>query len=176
MFGSRWILFSKSYRISVSVDEYESVLLVATDFKMAALLLYLQQLIHSYQTRKICTRCLCKSSMALPRQCRHWKDRHWNRNWYWSSASDSEHSDLTSISDLSLSDELVAVLFFYVRRDFRERRFWRLHSETKSSIIVICRSRFPLCLANNNGSKKTRAMRARFSKTYRDRRRLNRKE
>lgn len=56
VFGSRWVLFSGPHGISAPVGEYESVLLVATDFGMAALLPYLQQLIHGYQTRKVCTR------------------------------------------------------------------------------------------------------------------------
>lgn len=55
-FGSRWVLFSGPHGISAPVGEYESVLLVATGFGMAALLPYLQQLIHGYQTRKVCTR------------------------------------------------------------------------------------------------------------------------
>lgn len=56
VFVSRWVLFSGPHGISAPVGEYESVLLVATDFGMAALLPYLQQLIHGYQTRKVCTR------------------------------------------------------------------------------------------------------------------------
>lgn len=38
------------------MSEYENILLVATGFGMAALLPYLQQMIHGYQTRKVRTR------------------------------------------------------------------------------------------------------------------------
>ena len=55
-FGSRWVRFSGPHGISAPVGEYESILLVGTGFGMAALLPYLQQLIHGYQTRKVCTR------------------------------------------------------------------------------------------------------------------------
>lgn len=55
-FGSRWVLFSGPHGISAPVGEYESILLVGTGFGMAALLPYLQELIHGYQTRKVCTR------------------------------------------------------------------------------------------------------------------------
>ena len=55
-FGSRWVLFSGPHGISAPVGEYESILLVGTGFGMAALLPYLQRLIHGYQTRKVCTR------------------------------------------------------------------------------------------------------------------------
>ena len=41
IFGSRWVLFSGPHGISAPVGEYESILLVATGFGMAALLLYL---------------------------------------------------------------------------------------------------------------------------------------
>ncbi len=52
---SRLILFSESYEISVSVSEYESILLIVTEFKMTAHLLYLKQLIHDYKTCKAST-------------------------------------------------------------------------------------------------------------------------
>ncbi len=52
---SRLILFNESYEISVSVSEYESVLLIVTEFKMTAHLSYLKQLIHDYKTCKINT-------------------------------------------------------------------------------------------------------------------------
>lgn len=55
-FGSRWMLFSGPHEISAPVDEYESILLIGTGFEMTALLPYLQELIHDYQTRKVCTR------------------------------------------------------------------------------------------------------------------------
>ncbi len=38
------------------VGKYESVCMVATGFGMAVLLPYLKQLIHGYQSRKVCTR------------------------------------------------------------------------------------------------------------------------
>jgi len=41
MFDSRKMLFSESYKISVLMSEYESVLLIVTNFNMIALLLYL---------------------------------------------------------------------------------------------------------------------------------------
>ena len=53
-FSSRWVLFSGPHGITAFVGEYESVLM--TGFGMAALLPYLSQLIHGYQTRKIYTR------------------------------------------------------------------------------------------------------------------------
>ena len=56
VFGSRWVLLSGPHRINVPVGEYESILLVGTEFGMAALLPYLQQLIHGYQIRRVCTR------------------------------------------------------------------------------------------------------------------------
>ncbi len=52
---SHLILFSESYEISVSVSEYESILLIVTEFEMAAHLSYLKQLIHDYKARKAST-------------------------------------------------------------------------------------------------------------------------
>ena len=49
------ILFSESYEISVSVSEYESVLLIVAEFEMIAHLSYLKQLIHDYKARKAST-------------------------------------------------------------------------------------------------------------------------
>lgn len=49
---SRLILFSESHEISVSVNEYESVLLIVAEFEMTAHLPYLKQLIHDYKARK----------------------------------------------------------------------------------------------------------------------------
>ncbi len=53
--GSRLVLFSESHGISVSVGEYESVLLIVAGFGMAAHLPYLKQLIHDYKARKAST-------------------------------------------------------------------------------------------------------------------------
>lgn len=55
-FSSRWVLFSGPYGISALVGEYESILMIVIGFGMAALLPYLSQMIHRYQTRKIYTR------------------------------------------------------------------------------------------------------------------------
>ncbi len=52
---SHLILFSESYEISVSVSEYESILLIVIEFKMTAHLLYLKQLIYDYKTCKTST-------------------------------------------------------------------------------------------------------------------------
>ncbi|MCJ1473145.1 hypothetical protein MMC13_001796 [Lambiella insularis] len=54
--GSRSALFSGPHGISTPVAEYESILMIASGFGMAALLPYLKQLIHGYRTRKTCTR------------------------------------------------------------------------------------------------------------------------
>ena len=54
--GSRWALFSGPHGISAPVGDFETVLMIASGFGMAALLPYLKQLIHGYQTRKACTR------------------------------------------------------------------------------------------------------------------------
>lgn len=54
--GSRCALFSGPHGISAPVGEYESILMIASGFGMVALLPYLRQLIHGYQTRKACTR------------------------------------------------------------------------------------------------------------------------
>ncbi|KAH7330031.1 putative cell surface metalloreductase [Rhexocercosporidium sp. MPI-PUGE-AT-0058] len=52
----RLVLFSGPHGISIPVVEYETVLMVATDFGIAALLSYLRELIHGYQTCKTRTR------------------------------------------------------------------------------------------------------------------------
>ncbi len=53
--GSRLVLFSGPHGISAPVGEYESVLLIAAGFGMAAHLPYLKQLIHDYKARKAST-------------------------------------------------------------------------------------------------------------------------
>ena len=52
----RLVLFSGPHGISIPVVEYETVLMVATGFGIAALLSYLRELIHGYQTCKTRTR------------------------------------------------------------------------------------------------------------------------
>jgi len=49
------VLFSGPYGLSAPVGEYESVLMIASGFGMAAQLPCLKQLIHGYQTRKVVT-------------------------------------------------------------------------------------------------------------------------
>ena len=53
--GSRLVLFSGPHGISAPVGEYESVLLIAAGFGMAAHLPYLKQLIQDYKARKAST-------------------------------------------------------------------------------------------------------------------------
>lgn len=107
-----------------------------------------------------------RDSRASSRQFRHWKDWHWSENWHSDRISKSEHFNLISTSDVSSFDKLVTVLFFHVQRDLRECRFWRTHSEIKSSMIRICRFKFSLHLMNDDESKKIWAIQARFSKAY----------
>lgn len=52
----RLVLFSGPHGISISVVEYETVLMFATGFGIAAQLPYLRKLIHGYQTCKTRTR------------------------------------------------------------------------------------------------------------------------
>lgn len=44
------VMFSGPHRIDLAMDKYESVLMVASGFGIATLLLYLKKLIHDYNT------------------------------------------------------------------------------------------------------------------------------
>lgn len=50
---SRLVLFGGPHGISAPVDEYESVLMIASGSGITAHLPYLKQLIHSYSARKV---------------------------------------------------------------------------------------------------------------------------
>lgn len=51
--GSRLVLFGGPHGISAPVGEYETILIIASDFGIAAHLPYLKQLIHGYNVRKV---------------------------------------------------------------------------------------------------------------------------
>ena len=106
-----------------------------------------------------------RSSVLSSRQWRHWEGRHWSGKQSPNGASTSEHSALTStsITGVSSSDGLVADVSSHDWRGLRGCRSWRVHSKVKSSIIEICRARFPSDLTDGGGSKKAWAIRARFS-------------
>ena len=48
------VLFSGLYRKSIPIDDCENILTVASSFGIAALLLYLKQLIHGYNANEVC--------------------------------------------------------------------------------------------------------------------------
>lgn len=50
---SRLVLFGGPHGISAPVDKYETILMVASDFGIAAHLPYLKRLIHGYNARKV---------------------------------------------------------------------------------------------------------------------------
>lgn len=47
------VLFSGPHGKAVCINGYENILLVATGFGIAALLLYLKKLVHEYNSRKV---------------------------------------------------------------------------------------------------------------------------
>lgn len=50
---SRLVLFGGLHGLSAPVGEYETILIIASGFEIAAHLLYLKQLIHGYNVRKV---------------------------------------------------------------------------------------------------------------------------
>lgn len=46
-------MFSGPYRRSISIEEYKTVLIVASGFSIAAQLIYLKRLIHRYNSREV---------------------------------------------------------------------------------------------------------------------------
>ena len=50
------VVFSGTHRISIEMDEYESILMVASGFSVATHLLYLKKLIYGYNVRLVHTR------------------------------------------------------------------------------------------------------------------------
>ncbi|PVH68567.1 hypothetical protein DL98DRAFT_440915, partial [Cadophora sp. DSE1049] len=47
------VLFSRPYKTSLVINEYKSILIVASGFSIAAHLLYLKRLIYSYNSRRV---------------------------------------------------------------------------------------------------------------------------